>query len=89
MSSDFTGTNSEEIDKLVATVIELRTTPRTGFPILGISFPMMIGLLSHLVVQSFSTSAKVDRMADQIAVLRSDQDRLADRFDRIEKGNRP
>lgn len=62
MSTDFTGTNSEKIDKLVATIIELRTTLRICFTIIGIGFPLMVGLLTFLVVQSFSTASKVDRL---------------------------
>ena len=51
MSTDFSGTNSEKIDKLVVATIELRTTLRICFAIIGIGFPMMIGLLTFLVIQ--------------------------------------
>ncbi len=50
MSTDFSGTNSDKIDKLVATTVELRTTIRICFAVLGIGFPLMVGLLSFLVV---------------------------------------
>ena len=89
MSTDFTGTNPEKIDKLVATVIELRTTIRICFAIIGIGFPLMIGLLTFLVVQSFSSSSKIDRLNDQISAVRGDYARLADRLDRLERGGRP
>lgn len=69
MASDFTGTNTEKIDKLVASIIELRTTLRICFGIIGVGFPLMIGLLTFLVVQSFSTAAKVDRLNDQIVTI--------------------
>lgn len=72
MSTDFTGANSEKIDKLVATLVELRTTPRICLGIIGIGFPMMVGLLTFLVVQSFGTSSKIDRLNDQIFVVRVD-----------------
>ncbi len=45
MATDFTGTNSEKIDKMVATIIELRTTLRICFAIIGVGFPLMIGLM--------------------------------------------
>jgi hypothetical protein len=93
MASDFSGTNSEKIDKLVAAIIELRTTMRLCFAIIGIGFPLIIGLLTFLVVQSFSTSAKVDRlsdrMSDQISAMKSDYEKLSQRIDRLERPGRP
>ncbi len=89
MSADFSGTNSEKIDKLVATTIELRTTLRICFAVIGVGFPLMVGLLAFLVVQSFSTSAKFDRLSDQIAATRSDYIRLAERIERLERPSRP
>ena len=93
MASDFTGSNSEKIDKLVAAVIELRTTVRLCLGIIGIGFPLMVGLLTFLVVQSFSTSAKVDRLSDrmndQILAMKSDYERLSQRLDRLERPGRP
>jgi hypothetical protein len=85
---DFTGTNTEKIDKLVATIIELRTTLRLCFGIIGVGFPLMIGLLTFLVVQSFSTGAKVERLNDQVSALKSDYERLNDRSIQIEKAVR-
>ena len=89
MSTDISGTNSDKIDKLVATTVELRTTTRICFAVLRIGFPLMVGLLAFLVAQSSRTSAKVDRMSDQIASIRSDYIRLAERQDRLERPNRP
>lgn len=99
MSSDFSGTNTEKIDKLVATTIELRTTLRICFAVVGIGFPLMVGLLVFLVVQSFSTAAKVDRLnetstkfdrlTDQLATVRSEYVRLAERMDRLDRSARP
>lgn len=89
MAGDFSGTNSEKIDKLITATIELRTTMRICFAVIGISLPLMVGLLTFLVVQSFSTSAKVDRLSDQITSVRSDFVRLADRQDRLERTARP
>jgi uncharacterized membrane protein YbhN (UPF0104 family) len=84
MAPDFTGTNTEKIDKLVATIIDLRTTLRICFATIGVGFPVTVGLLTFLVVQSFSTASKVDRLNDQIAIVRSDYARLAERLDRLE-----
>ncbi len=89
MSTDFTGSNSDKIDKLVATIVELRTTLRICFAVVGIGFPLMVGLLTFLVAQSFSTSAKVDRLSDQIASTRNDYVRVAERMDRLERPARP
>lgn len=84
-SADFTGTNSEKIDKLVATVIELRTTLRICFAIIGVGFPLMVGLLSFLVVQSIGTAARLDRLNDQVSIVRGENARLAERLDRLER----
>jgi hypothetical protein len=89
MSIDFTGSNSEKIDKLVGTIIELRTTMRICFAVVGLGFPLIVGHLTFLVAQSFSTLAKVDRLSDQIAATRNDDLRLAERQDRLERPNRP
>jgi tetrahydromethanopterin S-methyltransferase subunit G len=85
MSSDVTGTNSERIDKLIVTVVELRTTLRICLADIGIGFPMMVGLLTFLVVQSFGTTAKIDRLNDQIAAVRGDYARVSERLDRLER----
>ena len=89
MSSDFTGNNSERIDKLIVTVVELRTTVRICLAVIGIGFPMMVGLLTFLVLQSFGTAAKIDRLNDQITAVRGDYERLSARLERLERPVRP
>lgn len=66
MATDFTGTNTEKIDKVVGAVVELRTTVRLCLAAVGLGMPLILGLLTFLVVQSFSTSAKVDRLSDRL-----------------------
>ncbi len=85
MATDFVGTNTDKIDKLVATIIELRTTLRICFTIVGVGFPIMIGLLTFLVVQSFSNASKIDRLNDQITALKADFDKLGDRMNKLER----
>jgi hypothetical protein len=75
MAIDFAGTNSEKVDKVIGAVVELRTTIRLCLAAVGLGPPLIIGLLTFLVVQSFSTAAKVDR--------------LSDRLDRIEHVGKP
>jgi hypothetical protein len=89
MASDFTGTNSEKIDKLIATVIELRTTLRICFAIIGVGFPLMISLLAFLVLQSFSTSSKVDRLNDRISIIRDNYENINDRLNKLERSGHP
>ena len=84
MSTDFVGTNSDKIDKLVATVIELRATLRICFAIIGIGFPLMVSLLVFLVLQSFSNAFKVDRLTDQIIDIKSDYNRINERLNALE-----
>ncbi len=85
MADDFSGTNSEKIDKLVQTVIELRTTLRLCFALIGFGFPLMVSLLAFLVLQSFSTAAKVDRINDQVSNARGDYERLNERVYKLER----
>ena len=66
MAMDFVGTNTEKIDRVVGAIIELRTTVRLCLAAVGLGVPLIIGLLTFLVVQSFSTTAKVDRLADRL-----------------------
>lgn len=75
MASDFSGRNTEKIDKLIAAVIELRTTVRSCLGVIAIGLPLIISLLAFLVLQSFATAAKVDR--------------LSERLDRLEWTSRP
>jgi len=58
---------------------------RLCFGIIGVGFPLMIGLLTFLVVQSFSTASKVDRLSDQLIAIKSDHERLNERLNQIEK----
>ena len=89
MAENIGGTNSDKIDKLITPTIELRMTVRNCFALIGVGLPMIVGLLTFLVVQSFSTSAQVDRLNDQIATIRQDQARLAERQERLERTIRP
>lgn len=66
MATDFTATNTEKIDKVIVAVVELRTTVRLCLAAIGLDLPLIIGLLAFLVLQSFSTAAKVDRLGDRI-----------------------
>lgn len=66
MATDFVGTNTEKVDKVVAAVVELRTTVRLCLAAVGLGMPLIIGLLTFLAVQSFGTSAKVDRLSDRL-----------------------
>ena len=100
MPNDFSGTNTERIDKLVAAVIEMRTTLRIFAVATTIFAPMMMGLISFFVVQTFTsaaqiakssdqTSAQIAKVSDQIAAMRSDYVKLAERLDRLERPTRP
>lgn len=66
MATDFVGTNSEKVDRVIGAVVELRTTVRLCLAAVGLGMPLIIGLLTFLVVQSFSTAAKVDRLGDRL-----------------------
>ncbi len=85
MADDFLGTNSEKIDKLVQSVIELRTTLRLCFAVIGFGFPLMVSILVFIVLQLFSASAKVDHLTDQVASLKSDYERLGERLSKLER----
>lgn len=65
MATDFVGTNTEKVGKVVGAVVELRSTIRHCLAAVGIGLPLMIGRLTFLVVQSPSIFAKLDRLTDQ------------------------
>ncbi len=88
-ASEPSETHFNRIDTFIAATIELRTTMRICFGVVGISVALMDGLLTFPVVQSFSTSAKVDRLTDQITAVRTDFVRLAERQDHPERTVRP
>lgn len=87
MPEEFSGTNTERIQKLVATMIDLGVTLRMCFGLIGVGVPLMLGLLIFLVVQSLSASAKIDRLSDQIAHVRSDYEKLDDRLKKLEQSS--
>ena len=62
VAADFIGTNTEKVDKVVDALIELRTTVRLCLATVGFGVPLIIAILAFLVLQSFNTAAKVDRL---------------------------
>jgi hypothetical protein len=85
MAIDLAGTNTEKIEKLVATVIELRTTVRICLGVIGITFPLLLGPMTFLVVKSFDTSAKLDRLTDQMTRMEKRVDEINDRVNKLER----
>ena len=79
MADDLTGTNTEKIDKLVSAVVEIKTTIRVTAWMVGFTLPFLVALLGFLVVRSYETSAKLDRMDERLGRI----ERL------LEHGNRP
>ena len=86
---DFSGTNTEKGDKLIAAVIELRTELRTTlrlfFGFVLVCFPLVVGLQVFLVTQSFRNEAKVDRLNGQVDALRIDNEKLDNRMKQVEQ----
>lgn len=85
MATDYTGTNTEKVDKVVGSVVELRTTVRLCLAAIGFGGPFMIGLLTFLVVQSFGTLSKVERLNDRLDRVEQKVDKLEQRAERIEQ----
>ena len=83
MATDFVGTNTEKVDKLVGSLIELRTTVRLCLAAVGLGVPLAVGLLTFLVVQSFGTAAKVDRLGDRIDRVEQKVDQLGERLEQL------
>ena len=88
--ADFTGTNTEKIDKLVGAVIEMRALLRLCYYIVGAGFPLLILLLTFLVAKAYEVSAKLDRIGDQLVTVQRDHNELKGRVDRLEgKAGKP
>ena len=89
MATDFAGTHSERIDKLTGSHVELRTMVRVSAAAIVLLFPVTIGLVSYLVVDSFRTSAKIDvldvRMNRVKAELKSIDERVDSMDTRLSK----
>ena len=71
MSVDFTGANTEKIDKLIVAVVELRTMVRLATAVITIVLPMVVGLLVFLVVQSFHVEARLAQVEARLARVES------------------
>lgn len=84
--TDFSGTNTEKIDKLVTTVIELRATLRFCYYIMGVGLPLVILLVTFLETEVFRTSGKIDRLTDHITSLERQVDGMQTRLERLERG---
>ena len=82
---DFSGTNTEKIDKLVTAVIELRSTLRLCFYIMGVSFPLLVMLFAFLVTEVYKCSGKVDRLMDQSARVERDISSINERLTKLDK----
>lgn len=77
MPTDPCGTNPHQIDKLVGTFDEIRNPLRLCMAALGVGLPVIVGLLIFLVTQSFSMSAKLDRLSDRIDATHADPPRAS------------
>jgi hypothetical protein len=78
MADEFTGTNTEKIDKLIAAVVELKTTVRIGTWLVGLSLPFLVALVTVLVAKTFEMSSRLDRVDGRL-------DRMDERLGRIER----
>lgn len=88
MSTDFTGTNTEKIDEVIVALVELRTTVRLLMTVVGVSTPLILGLLSFLVAQSFRTEAKLERLTDRVERVERNLDQFSARLERLERGEK-
>lgn len=89
-TADFTGSNTEKIDKLVTVVIELRAMLKLCYYIIGAGFPLLILLLSFLVAKAYEASAKLDRLGDHIVYLQRDHSELKSWVEKLEnKAGKP
>ena len=66
VGDDFTGTNSEKIDKLIGRVMEMRATLRSIYLIAVLFVPSIIGLFGYLVIHGHSLALRVERQAEKI-----------------------
>lgn len=78
MADDFTGTNTEKIDKLIAAVVEIKATVRVATWLVGLFLPLLVAVLGFLVLKTFELSVKMERIEGRL-------DRMDDRLGRIER----
>lgn len=79
MAIDFSGTNTERTDKVVVTLVEVRTTVRLLLAAVGVVGPIIVGILSFLLTQSSATNAKLERLTERSEANAAKLERLAER----------
>jgi len=52
---------------------------------MGVSFPLMVLLMTFLVTEVFPTSGKIDRLTDHVSNLERQVDNLQVRLEKIER----
>ncbi len=85
MAIDITGTNTEKIDKLTAALIELRVTGRIIAIVFAIAFPVLVGVETWLLTQSFSVNGRLERLEERVGNIDRRLDQLDKRLDRMDE----
>jgi septal ring factor EnvC (AmiA/AmiB activator) len=82
MPDDFTGTNTDKIDKLITAVVEIRTTLRNIIWALSTVLPLLLMFGAYLVVTANANSTKIERLTDRVESMDRQNEK---RFDAIDK----
>jgi tRNA(Phe) wybutosine-synthesizing methylase Tyw3 len=82
MATDYSGTNTKRIDKLITDVVEIKTTLRMCSWVIGISVPFLVGLNVFLVARGYDNAAKLDRMQDRMERIEKAIDKLQEQSEK-------
>lgn len=84
VADDFSGTNSEKIDKPVAAVTDLRANVRIFYWASGVALPALFGLMAYVVLTLGALNTKVEATGVRVGLLEARFDRLEARVDKLE-----
>ena len=84
MATDFSGTNTERIDKLAAAVVDIRAEMRVIKAVFVIVFPFLVLFCGFLATESYRASSRLDRSGDRLDRIEHTLEKIEGRFDRFE-----
>jgi septal ring factor EnvC (AmiA/AmiB activator) len=88
MADDFTGTNSEKIDRLVSRVLVMEATLRVISRAAVVFVPSIIGLFCYLVINNHTLALRMERQAEKVEQIEKRLDKFEQRLDALEKQQR-
>ena len=85
---DFTGTNTDKIDKLIQAVVGMQATMRTyaivGYILIPTLVPATFGLTAYLVTQTSDAKQEIAVVNTRLGAIEKRLDKVEDRLDKMD-----